>query len=151
MQFHRYSPYSKYEVPSQKLQIWSGGFSQKHVLKTTPNQDRYFFNDRAMGVVDGVGGVASAGLDPAAMALELNMRIPIEMDLRLSRNAQKYDRDTQLTLATSVGPQNGGWLRNLCALSFLKTENLGSTTLGVSVWHLIHGIQYTMYNTQDII
>ena len=84
-----------------------------------------------MGVFDGVGGVSSIGLDPAAMAHDLNMRIPTEMELRLSHNAQRYDRDTQLSLATSAAPNNGGWLRNLCALSFLKTDTLGSTTLGV--------------------
>ena len=84
-----------------------------------------------MGVFDGVGGVASIGLDPAAMAHDLNMRVPTEMERRLSHNAQRYDRDAQLTLATSTAARNGGWLRNLCALSFLKTDTLGSTTSGV--------------------
>jgi len=133
MQFHRYSPYSKNEVPSQKLQIWSGGFPQTHVLKPSPNADRHFFNDRAIGVFDGVGGMAEIGLHPAAIALELNRRLPNEMDFRLVRNAQKYDRDTQLTLATSVGPQNSGWLRNLCALSILKTEK----TLVQQLWDCV--------------
>ena len=141
MQFHRYSPYSKYEVSTEKLRIWSGGFSQKHSLKSSPNQDRYFFNERSMGVFDGVGGVASIGLDPAAMAHDLNMRVPTEMERRLSHNAQRYDRDAQLTLATSTAARNGGWLRNLCALSFLKTD-----TLGLRLWEFV---MYQVFSCQS--
>ena len=103
-----------------------------HDLKTTPNADRYFFTNRSIGVLDGVSGVAGIGLDPAAMATHMCHAMQVNMETRLdNKNAQKFDRDVQLTLQSPTSPSNGGWLLNLAAQSFLDTQVLGSTTLGV--------------------
>jgi len=76
-------------------------------------------------------GTLNIGYFPAAMAVDLNLRVADALRTRVSQNAQKYDRDIQITLTSGTPPGNGGWLRNLCANAFLKTETLGSTTLGV--------------------
>ena len=126
---YRYQPYARRDTAS--LELWSGAKSVTHNLKTTANADRYFFTNRSLGAFDGVGGVAEIGLDPAAMAVHMCNQMQVNIAARLSKNAQKFDRDMQLTLQSSTPPGNGGWLTNLAAGSFLETEALGSTTLGV--------------------
>ena len=113
------------------LSLWTGAASATHASKEDANADRCFHNHRALGVLDGVSGVREEGFDPASMAAELNWRIPLEMEERLSTNAQRYDRECQLQLGTAINANKGGWLRNLCARSFSKSGVLGSTTLAV--------------------
>lgn len=139
--YGRYAPYV--EEPACALQLWTGGFSQTHVKKPTPNTDRFFNNERGLGVFDGVGGVAELGLDPAEMADYMCTAIEAELAKRSAGNAQCYDRNKQLTLQSSILPGCCGWLRNLCATALFETSALGSTFLGVC--HLTgRKIDYTM-------
>ena len=66
------------------------------------------------------------------MSVDLAHRMGIELARRLEVNAQRYDRDTQLYLKSSVrANQPGGWLRNIVAKCFADTDALGSVVLGV--------------------
>ena len=127
---YRYSPYAGSAGPCA-LQLWSAGFSETHVSKTTPNADKFFVNGRGVGVFDGVGGVVELGLDPAEMSQYMCEGVETELGKRLQGNAQRYDRSKQLELQSSVLPGSGGWLRNLCAATFFECDSLGSTTVGV--------------------
>ena len=71
-----------------------------------------------MGVFDGVDGVAERGLDPTTMSHYLNDKIRTELEERLRNNAQRYDRDKQVQLRSSVLPTGAGWLRNMCCYAF---------------------------------
>ena len=133
MSWNRYTPYDEARTNqrSPQLSFWSGAYQSTHPSKPfQDNNDYYFSMERSLGVFDGVGGVREISLDPSAMALDLNMRVPDALQLRLQHNAQMFDRDIQAMLATTIEAKCGGWLRNLIAYVFMKTTCLGSTTLG---------------------
>ena len=111
--------------------MWSGGYSATHPRKDSVNADRFLHTDRALGVFDGVGGVARLGFEPSAMAEVLKTAIEQNLKSRLEVNAQRYDREVQLLLKSSVLPASAGWLRNLCAAAFYHSGSCGSSCLGV--------------------
>jgi hypothetical protein len=110
---HRYTPYGNSQ-PAGGCELWIAHASTTHPLKGNENNnaDVAIVGSRYMGVFDGVSGVSSIGLSPAAMSNDLAVKVSTEMEDRLDRqkytNAQTYDRDIQLMLKSSVRPNDTG-------------------------------------------
>jgi serine/threonine protein phosphatase PrpC len=130
---HRYGPYSTRSSAPQSLGFWFHASSMVHPCKPDQqNADVYFAGERKLCVCDGVGGVVAHGMVPSAMATAMANDIDEALDYRIANNAQKYDRNTQLCLKSSVRQNEaGGWLRNLTASCFSQTTALGSTVFAV--------------------
>ena len=112
---HRYSPYGMKSTrsPPTRLYLWSGYDTQCHPLKQNEgnNADVVLVAERFIEVLDGVSGVAEIGLEPAAMSNELAIKIKGELEKRFDRSRhdpQKYDRDQQRTLKSSVRANQPG-------------------------------------------
>ena len=115
---------------SRKLELW---VSSQQCTTDFQKEFYYFMTPRAAGIFDGTGGKTQWGmLDVNHKPMKLSLAVQDQLLLRLEkRNAQQYDRDVQLTLATWVEPKRAGWLRNLVAKSFLQLETLGASVLGL--------------------
>jgi serine/threonine protein phosphatase PrpC len=128
----RYQPYPQSKRAS--FGFWFGSKTEVHPNKPDQeNADALMTSSRFMGVFDGVGGVREVGSIPGSMSNALTLETAEEVESRIAWNAQKYDRDNQLFLKSSVSPNvAGGWLRNLVARCFADTRAVGSTVLGAA-------------------
>lgn len=126
---NRYSPYPLTSPSS--LRLWLGAKSEVHPSKQDQeNADAFHVSPRSLAVFDGVSGVREEGLVPAAMSTEMAVSVGNELEYRLQQNAQRYDRQTQLYLKSSVSVnRQGGWLRNLVAKCFATTNAQGCRSI----------------------
>ena len=107
-----------------KLQFCSGVYSAK------PNADIHFISERAMGLFSGKNYM-ELHMDPQCMPLSMCDNVQRELEERLKKNAQEYDKDTMKTLGTATHEGHGGWLKNLAQKAFSKVQMVGSTTLAI--------------------
>jgi len=107
---YRYDPYARSSTTKPiAMRMWTGFHSDTHPKKTAlGNDDRVFAYDRAICVCDGVGGCVELGLSPSAMAEHMCTHIEIELKNRLRDNSQKYDRQVQSRMKSSVSAPGGG-------------------------------------------
>lgn len=117
MAYH-YKPYNT-SAAAPKYELWVAAESATHPLKSGSNADAFVMGPRYMGVLDGVSGVVDLGLEPAAMADNLAIKIADTLSSRLDRQMYKYpqsfDRDIQMSLKSSV-PANAPGLRILTVI-----------------------------------
>ena len=91
------------------LNLWVATKTAVHPAKPDQeNADACMATTRYLGVFDGVGGVRQRGMIPAAMSNGLAVSVGGELERRLSVNAQRFDRDTQLFLKSSVRANTAG-------------------------------------------
>ena len=102
---HRSTPYNCYNkkmgsrATTQSSFLWHGCYSTVHPNKLDQtNADAYIANQRYLGVFDGVGSMPV----PSSMSVELALKVQGELGYRLDGNAQRFDRDTQLAIKSSV-------------------------------------------------